>query len=424
MGATGTPPPAGHNTHYRTFGERLKNARVAAGLTQVDLARLVGISQQAIQKAETATNPGSCSRYVVELALHTGVSAEWLSTGQDHGAHCADTGAGRLNGLHTKLGALLAFGPFVQGEHGSEESTGPLKTVEEIRLGKLRKEIKERGHGGQAQIARAMGSSPTQIQQWLKGVRTISSASARRLERAIGKPTGWMDRDCISGNGHAIAPIDTIGDRIRQARERAQISRPELARRAGVTKSAVSQWEVGNSKGLKQEHMLRVAKILGVSVEWLVHGNKTRAPATRPRSGPDIEPGPAIARQVPLISWDDTTCQRETAAVQHKTISDTPASIISPTTVSNGAFALPIRDDTMWPRFAPGDTIIVDPARAPEYGAFVLARLEDGEEPTLKQLVIDGGTQYLRPLNARYPITTMSETAVIIGVVVAKIDLC
>jgi SOS-response transcriptional repressor LexA len=69
-----------------------------------------------------------------------------------------------------------------------------METVEELRRRKLAEEIHQRGRGGQAQIARDMEISPTQVQQWIKGFRSISSESARRLEKAFKRPKGWMDR--------------------------------------------------------------------------------------------------------------------------------------------------------------------------------------------------------------------------------------
>ena len=74
-----------------------------------------------------------------------------------------------------------------------------METVEELRRRKLAEEVHQRGRGGQAQIARDMGVSPTQVQQWVKGFRSISNQSARRLERAFKRPKGWMDRPEESG---------------------------------------------------------------------------------------------------------------------------------------------------------------------------------------------------------------------------------
>ena len=74
-----------------------------------------------------------------------------------------------------------------------------MKKIEDIRrenLGLLRAEA-----GGVQRLADRLGKSQSQVSQWLNASansgsgkpRTISTASCREIERAIGKPEGWMD---------------------------------------------------------------------------------------------------------------------------------------------------------------------------------------------------------------------------------------
>lgn len=43
----------------------------------------------------------------------------------------------------------------------------------------------------------------------------------------------------------------------------------QLAARVGVTKSAISQWERGGIETMKAHHLLKLAKVLEVSPNWL-----------------------------------------------------------------------------------------------------------------------------------------------------------
>lgn len=63
----------------KTFSERLTTAMAAAGLSQAQLADMVGVSQPAVQKMAAGKTNGS--RKMVELARALGVQAEWLSNG-------------------------------------------------------------------------------------------------------------------------------------------------------------------------------------------------------------------------------------------------------------------------------------------------------------------------------------------------------
>lgn len=60
------------------YGQRLKAAREAAGLTQAQLAEKAGVSQPTISQLENSeTTDGSI--YTAQFAHHCGVSAIWLA---------------------------------------------------------------------------------------------------------------------------------------------------------------------------------------------------------------------------------------------------------------------------------------------------------------------------------------------------------
>lgn len=86
--------------------------------------------------------------------------------------------------------------------------------------------------------------------------------------------------------------------------------------------------------------------------------------------------------------------------------------------VSQRAYALRIRGDSMEPAITDGSIIIVDPSREPKNGQIVVVRQNHDTEATVKRLVLDGGNSYLKPDNPRYPIMQMAEDAVFCGVAV------
>jgi transcriptional regulator with XRE-family HTH domain len=65
--------------------------------------------------------------------------------------------------------------------------------ITEIRLKNLRRVRDERYGGSSAALAHAIKRSPSQIKQWLLGIRNPSEKSARHIEERLGLPYGWMD---------------------------------------------------------------------------------------------------------------------------------------------------------------------------------------------------------------------------------------
>jgi transcriptional regulator with XRE-family HTH domain len=69
----------------------------------------------------------------------------------------------------------------------------------------------------------------------------------------------------------------SMSTRIRRARTLAAFSQAELARRVGVERSAVTQWERPNGTTPSVNHLAQIAADTGVCFEWLATG---RGPST------------------------------------------------------------------------------------------------------------------------------------------------
>ena len=203
------------------------------------------------------------------------------------------------------------------------------------------------------------------------------------------------------------------GQRIKEAREDLRISQPELAKRARVTKSAVSQWENGSTKELKADHLLAVAKALNVSPDWLATG---RGPKQRTQ---DVDQGsePKVSL-IPLLTWAQVRDWHETAGASHTSGIMDRVAVVG--TFGPRTFALHVCGDSMEPAFFEGDTIIVDPDREPKGRDYVIVIGKPTSEPTFKQLLVEVDERYLKPANRRYHILPVTADMVIVGVVVMK----
>ena len=75
---------------------------------------------------------------------------------------------------------------------------------------------------------------------------------------------------------------DNIGERIKRERKANGLTQGDLAKPAGVSKAAVSQWELGSSKSLKPDNLLACADTLGVEMRWLITGKGSKSKGSEP----------------------------------------------------------------------------------------------------------------------------------------------
>jgi transcriptional regulator with XRE-family HTH domain len=69
----------------------------------------------------------------------------------------------------------------------------------------------------------------------------------------------------------AASETEGVANRIREARRALGLTQDELARRVGVSRSAIAQWETDRT-GQVRANLARVAAVLGVSSSYLLTG--------------------------------------------------------------------------------------------------------------------------------------------------------
>lgn len=70
--------------------------------------------------------------------------------------------------------------------------------------------------------------------------------------------------------------METLAERITARRKELGLYQADLADAAGVSTAAVSQWERGETKNLKLEHLFAIADTLKVHARWLALGQGPR----------------------------------------------------------------------------------------------------------------------------------------------------
>jgi len=201
-----------------------------------------------------------------------------------------------------------------------------------------------------------------------------------------------------------------IGRRIRAAMQAKGLDQSTVARAIGVEPQSVQQWISGRTSP-RGYRIKALAALLDVEPWELLGAADDRSlhvSAAAPLGSSGI-------RRVPRLSWVSAGQFREVeapASLQDVEDWDMPSEPLSP-----GAFSLRVEGDSMEPEFPQGCIIFVEPQAQALNGDYVVVTLDDTNQATFKQLVIDGARRYLKPLNPRYPIIPVERDARICGVV-------
>ena len=212
----------------------------------------------------------------------------------------------------------------------------------------------------------------------------------------------------------------TLASRLRDARTEKQMTQVQLSRVSGVRQSDISKIERGDT--MRSTSTVELAQALGIDPVWLATGDgEMRFSASASVEVEEMLGG----RGVPLISW--------VQAGEWSDVSDPfhpgEAEDWLPCPVRHGprTYCVRVRGDSMHnptgrPSYADGDIIFVDPDRESKAGDRVIVRLDDHQEATFKQLMIEDGRKLLKALNPEWKprYIEINGNATITGVVIGK----
>ena len=118
--------------------------------------------------------------------------------------------------------------------------------------------------------------------------------------------------------------------------------------------------------------------------------------------------------QVPLLNMEQALKQLS------RPLSDNTETVPLPMLTSHRAYAMRVWDDSMAPKFQPGDIIVVDPEVSPTSSDFVLARQSDNSQTLVFRKLIDNNGRRLEPINSGYSTHRLSNEDKIVGKVIYR----
>lgn len=181
-----------------------------------------------------------------------------------------------------------------------------------------------------------------------------------------------------------------IAERVKERRKQLGLTQYQLADLVGVAQTSIQKLERGDTKNPRNIEAL--ARGLQCSPEFLRFGIGDNINS-------NVAPGPALKSAVPLISWVQAGAWSEISEIK----AYDAERYLCPVKCSDLTFALKVQGVSMEPKFFDGDLIFVDPEAECIHGSYVVARLDDDNQATFKQLIIESGHKFLKAANPNWP---------------------
>ena len=199
----------------------------------------------------------------------------------------------------------------------------------------------------------------------------------------------------------------TIGERIREAREARKMSQADLARHMGLSRASISQWESGATAPTRKNYP-DLAKLFG----WSPTMGGPHPPVSAATSHQN-------ARFVKSYDWGSIFGIQQGSV---PAVGEVQVRIDLP----EDTFHTHVPDDAMKPvyegvgGFASGDEILASPSLQPKRGSIVIALLDRDEAPILRQYIPRGNAVDLIATNDEFPAVSINTVSPgrIFGVVV------
>ena len=169
--------------------------------------------------------------------------------------------------------------------------------------------------------------------------------------------------------------MQTLSERLLYALSETGISQAELARRINVKRQAIQYLCTANTN--KSKFAYDIADALDISVDWLVAGKGNMLL----KDTPELQ---LIQKQtcVPILTWDqiDAWLKNKLTTTQFSRWT------MSLEDLSDQAFGLKLKNNSMYPRFDQSTEVIIDPNVHIEPPCFVLAYIEQLHEIVFRRL--------------------------------------
>ncbi|MFW1968135.1 LexA family protein [Acinetobacter guillouiae] len=205
----------------------------------------------------------------------------------------------------------------------------------------------------------------------------------------------------------------TIGQRIRALRRSKKLTQVQLAKIAGVSSPAVTEWEK-DSYLPKAASLEAIANEFGVTTEYILTGK-----GSEPKTEHNV--APIAPKMAPVLSWVQAGVFTNVEAIDMSRVEEW----LPLPDDCDKCFYLKVQGLSNYPVFEEGDYILVDPTvqyDEMQSGDVIVVRKHD--EATFKRLVIEtDNSRYLQAINPEFKpnIIPLDEECIFVGEVIDSV---
>lgn len=209
--------------------------------------------------------------------------------------------------------------------------------------------------------------------------------------------------------------MSTLGDNLKAIRKAKSMTQKQLASKAGIKQSVISELETGVAKSTGS--ILELAKALGVSAEELKTGTPSLSNNSFSNNLSSI-----TRKMAPVLSWVQAGNWTNVQSIEKSLIEEW---LPLPDDDCDDCYYLKVQGLSNFPDFHEGDYILVDPNVCYSdmcSGDMIVVR--KGTDVTFKKLVIEpDDSRYLKALNPDFQpnIIPLCEECVFVGQVIDSV---
>lgn len=185
----------------------------------------------------------------------------------------------------------------------------------------------------------------------------------------------------------------TPGERIRDLRKQMHLTQEDIGKALGIQKAAVQKYEKGTVKNIKRENLIKLAKLLNTTPEYILGWE------SMPSNAQKISENTV---KIPVLASVSAGMGCIADSINNEAIDYESASISSISDTEQYVY-LKVKGDSMYPMFMEGDLVLIRCQSSVDSGSYAVVTIDDSDG-VIKKIIYGDNFIELHSINPMYPV--------------------